>query len=100
VSDPFYGTPAWKALRTKACRLAGWRCQWCGANLRGRGLARVDHVRTRASAPALALVLQNLRVLCATCDNRRHHEKGGRPAQRFGADGQPLDPKHRWNLPA
>lgn len=99
MPDPFYRSPEWRAARAKVLRGSGWRCAWCGADCRGPGGARVDHVRSRKAAPELALHLPNLRVLCPACDNRRHVEKGGRAQQRYSAEGLPLDPAHHWNRP-
>jgi 5-methylcytosine-specific restriction endonuclease McrA len=93
----FYRSSAWLTLRSRALRLAGWRCAWCGADVRGRGCSRVDHIRPRRDAPELALDLRNLRVLCPSCDNRRHHEKGGKQMTGAHADGTPRDPAHHWH---
>ena len=99
-TDCFYSSQAWRTLRARAVRLAGARCVWCGADVSARGASRVDHVRPRREVPHLALVLSNLRVLCATCDNRRHAEKGGDNAwalRATGVDGRPLSAAHHWN---
>jgi len=97
--DPFYSSQAWRTLRARALKLSRGKCTWCGADVRGWGKSRVDHIRPRRQAPQLALVLGNLRVLCASCDNRRHAEKGGHEAEirRTGADGLPLSAAHHWN---
>lgn len=89
-----YDDSRWKALRLKALRRAGWKCESCGANVRGKGLSRVDHKQSVAAAPELAFELDNLRVLCGACDNARHSEKGGGRAigrQQLGLDGFPID---------
>lgn len=97
--DPFYSSAPWRALRRRALVLAGFRCMWCGADVRPRGQSRVDHIRPRREAPHLALVLANLRVLCPTCDNRRHAEKGqgNRALLAVDVDGRPTSPAHHWN---
>jgi len=48
----------------------------CGVSVPGKGESRVDHIKTRRDRPDLALVLGNLRTLCASCDNQAHREKG------------------------
>jgi 5-methylcytosine-specific restriction endonuclease McrA len=99
--DPFYSSQAWRTLRARAVKLSAGRCLWCGADVRGWGKSRVDHIRSRREAPQLALVLGNLRVLCASCDNRRHADKGGaiNELRRTGANGLPLSAAHHWNRP-
>lgn len=102
----FYDTPAWKAARRAALERDGYRCVVCGADIRGRGQSRVDHIKPLRTYPHLGLTLSNLRSLCATHDNQGHREKGRQaPAagreERFviaGCDsnGQPLDPAHHW----
>jgi 5-methylcytosine-specific restriction protein A len=92
--DQFYSSDAWRALRLLALRRDRWCCVQCGASVRGKGMARVDHIMERKAHPALALHLGNLRTLCAPCDNRRHAVKGGgraveRAAAPVGLDGSP-----------
>jgi 5-methylcytosine-specific restriction endonuclease McrA len=99
VTDPFYASTAWRAARLAACRRAHWRCEWCGADCRAKGASRVDHRRPRLAAPALALEPTNLRLLCPTCDNRRHADKGGaRPLAGADRNGWPTAKTHHWNL--
>ena len=101
----FYDTPQWKAVRRLVLVRDGYRCTVCGCSVRGKGKARVDHVRSINERPDLALALSNLRVLCGSCDNQSHREKGHKTPtgreERFiirGADrtGMPLDPTHPW----
>jgi 5-methylcytosine-specific restriction protein A len=98
--DPFYCSAAWRKLRARALALSHGRCAWCGADVLAKGQSRVDHIRPRRAAPHLALVLANLRVLCPTCDNRRHAEKGQgerRALLPVDADGRPTSAAHHWN---
>lgn len=89
-TDPFYQSDDWKGLRRLALARAGYCCEWCGASVREKFSGRVDHIQTRAEAPQLALVLENLRVLCNDCDAKRHAEKGGgKPRIPVGLDGYP-----------
>jgi len=73
--DTFYSTPAWRALRRQALKRDRYQCVLCRADLRKLGSSRVDHIKPRRRWPELALVLANLRSLCATCDNRQSREK-------------------------
>lgn len=91
--DSFYSSPEWRALRLQALRRARYCCEVCGASVRAKGASRVDHIKPRREHPQLALVLGNLRVKCATCDNRGAVWKGEKNQRaRFeevGLDGLP-----------
>jgi 5-methylcytosine-specific restriction endonuclease McrA len=90
-----YGSAAWKKLRFKALRRDGFKCA-CGSRER----LTVDHIKTARDFPALAWSLDNLVTRCASCDNKRHREKGrADPGAPWGCglDGLPLDPAHPWN---
>jgi 5-methylcytosine-specific restriction protein A len=101
MPHPFYGTDAWKALRLACLRRDHWRCTLCNASVAARGASRVDHIQQRTARPDLALVLSNVRTLCATCDNRRHaaDKAGAADAGMRGADanGWPTSHAHPWN---
>jgi 5-methylcytosine-specific restriction endonuclease McrA len=73
--DPFYQSKPWRELRRQALKRDRYRCVMCGADLRKLGSSRVDHILSRKRRPDLALVLGNLRSLCAPCDNRQAVEK-------------------------
>jgi 5-methylcytosine-specific restriction endonuclease McrA len=88
-----YSDKRWPALRARALARDRHTCRSCGASLRGKGKARVDHIRPARQAPALAFDLANVRCLCPACDNARHAEKGRRHGQEIpaiGADGFPI----------
>jgi 5-methylcytosine-specific restriction endonuclease McrA len=92
--DNFYKSKEWQKLRAQALRLAGpdgYTCSSCGKSVRGKGQSRVDHIKPRLQYPELALRLDNLRVLCPSCDNKRHSEKGrgGVEKVEIGMDGYP-----------
>jgi len=86
-----YTCKAWRQARAAAIKLCGARCAMCGVSVAGWKAARVDHIKPVRERPDLAFVPTNLRVLCATCDNRRHAEKGSRSVPRtpIGLDGYP-----------
>jgi 5-methylcytosine-specific restriction protein A len=102
-ANPFYFTPEWRALRGAVLRRDRYRCVVCGADVSGKGQARVDHIR-RIQDGGARLDPANMRTLCILHDNQSHREKGtGSPKrdERFtlpGCDssGFPLDPKHPW----
>lgn len=93
--DAFYSSMAWRAARALCRRLAGNKCAVCGADCRKLHTGRVDHVIPRSKAPALALMQHNLRLLCVSCDAKRHREKGlgdkRVQAAEVGLDGWPVD---------
>ena len=88
----FYGTAAWKKTRLAALKRAKWACSVCSSSVSARGSSRVDHIVSVRQRPDLALAESNLRVLCASCDNKRHSEKGrgGKDLPTIGSDGYPV----------
>jgi 5-methylcytosine-specific restriction endonuclease McrA len=91
MTDPFYHSNAWRELRYLCLKRDHWHCTVCERSVRLKGSARVDHIIDRRERPDLALMLSNLRTLCASCDNKRHAEKGGRQIERpeIALDGLP-----------
>jgi 5-methylcytosine-specific restriction endonuclease McrA len=67
----FYGTERWKQLRAAVRRRDKNTCTTPGC---GEPAARVDHIIPREQGGPDTM--RNLRCLCATCDARRHPEKG------------------------
>ena len=102
-NDRFYRSPEWRELRRQALSRDGYRCVVCRRDISGKGQARVDHIKARRTHPHLALVLSNVRSLCADHDNQSHREKPAGAAARderfvirgVDADGWPLDPARK-----
>jgi 5-methylcytosine-specific restriction endonuclease McrA len=101
TTDPFYYSPAWRALRIVVLRRDRWRCVVCGADVSGRGAARIDHIEPRRTNPDIALCPANCRTLCTLHDAQAHRERGpgrapvARRIERFtlkrvGPDGWPI----------
>lgn len=68
VEDRFWLSLEWRSLRYLALKNCGGRCMCCG-NRPGDGIVlHVDHIKPRHSHPRLALVLDNLQVLCSDCN--------------------------------
>lgn len=88
---PFYGGKDWLGVRRKVLARDGYRCVVCGADVRGAGNARVDHVEPRTERPDLALEPSNLRTLCVSCDGLRHNRDKWRKAPGVRLDGFPDD---------
>jgi hypothetical protein len=72
-TDAFLMSFEWRKLRLIALKACGARCQCCGASPKKNGVVlNVDHIKSRKKYPELALVLENLQVLCEPCN----HGKG------------------------
>ena len=70
--DAFLSSYQWRQLRMVAIKTHGARCQCCGASAATGAVIDVDHIKPRRKFPELALVLDNLQVLC----DARNHGKG------------------------
>jgi 5-methylcytosine-specific restriction endonuclease McrA len=98
-----YTSARWRALRLQILARDGWRCTKCGRSVARPGEARIDHIIRVKDDPRFTFDPTNLRVLCASCDNRSHAEKRLRLPYRVertlhGTDvhGLPCDPDHLW----
>lgn len=72
TSDAFLSSFAWRQLRMKALMHYGAKCMCCGATPATGEVMNVDHIKPRKLWPSLALDLNNLQILCGTCN----HGKG------------------------
>lgn len=90
-TDDFYGSLAWKKLRTKMkCKTA--RCALCGILFVREDMKVVDHIKPRRLFPELALVESNLQVCHKLChDSVKSKMEKGREVPLTGADGWPID---------
>lgn len=68
TSDAFLQSKAWKRLRFQALKQHGMKCQACGASPGTGAVLNVDHILPRRLFPDMALRLDNLQVLCGTCN--------------------------------
>ena len=67
-TDNFLKSREWKEIRYRALKAANGRCQCCGASPDDGAVLHVDHIKSRIKHPELALNLENLQVLCASCN--------------------------------
>lgn len=67
----FLESAAWRELRRKAVKQYGRRCMKCGTTPRNPTLTHVDHIKPRKLFPELALVFDNLQILCARCNKAK-----------------------------
>ena len=61
----FYSTKEWRKLRIEVLSLYGTRCMKCGTN---DGDHVVDHIKPRSKFPLLELDINNMQILCNTCN--------------------------------
>lgn len=62
---PFYDSEAWQRLRYQALKLYGRICLLCKTT---KGEMHVDHIKPRSKYPELELDINNLQVLCRSCN--------------------------------
>jgi hypothetical protein len=67
AEEDFYSSQAWRKARYEALRRSDGRCSLCGQPP-GRYALHVDHIKPRSLFPLLALVQDNLQVLCRDCN--------------------------------
>ena len=91
IRSGLYKTQEWKDLRKRVLQRDGYRCTFCGADLRGFKKSRVDHIIPVKDNESLAFDMNNLRSLCPACDNKRHAEKGGTTMTPVNLSGFPKD---------
>lgn len=84
-SDDFLRSYEWRRLRFEVLMEHGARCQCCGASAATGAVMNVDHVKPRKTHPDLALVKENLQVLCDVCNHGKGNwsTKDWRPSQGY-----------------
>lgn len=76
-ADPFYKLAAWLKTRTFVLQRDHYLCQPCFRDQTITAATIVHHIKPREDFPELALELNNLESICASCHNKEHPEKGG-----------------------
>lgn len=71
-SPEFLESYEWRSLRMEVLAKYGPVCMCCGATREDGEKMHVDHIKPRRKRPDLALIFDNLQVLCGTCN----HGKG------------------------
>jgi 5-methylcytosine-specific restriction endonuclease McrA len=64
----FYASAEWKRVRYEALKRSLGRCECCGAGPAQGAVLNVDHIKSRRRFPKKALDINNLQVLCASCN--------------------------------
>jgi 5-methylcytosine-specific restriction protein A len=91
VRKSFYNSKSWREVRAHVLHRANYECEWCKEEGRvtTEGL-EVDHIEELQDRPDLRLEVDNLRVLCKACHNKRH--------QRFQYGGNQFKPReNKWS---
>ncbi|MBN1692673.1 MAG: HNH endonuclease [Dehalococcoidales bacterium] len=70
-SIKFYSSPEWFNIRTQVIKNKGKICAECGTNIIDDYNITVDHIKPRSKYPELSLSLDNLQVLCRSCNSRK-----------------------------
>ena len=68
-SNEFLSTYEWRELRQKVFLKYGNYCMCCGAKAKDDVYLCVDHIKPRKKYPELALDLNNLSILCNSCNH-------------------------------
>lgn len=66
--EGFYQSTAWIELRQRVLDSFGERCMRCGSSADDGAVIQVDHIKPKCLFPHLALVFENLQVLCRQCN--------------------------------
>lgn len=66
--NAFYKTFAWAELRYKALKMNDGCCELCGRGKSEGVILNVDHIKSVRRYPELKLNLNNLQVLCGSCN--------------------------------
>ena len=77
--NQFYSSPEWRQVRTQVIKEHGSICSECGIKIKNRLDVTVDHIQPRSKYPELALNIENLRVLCRSCNS----QKGDRDSEIY-----------------
>lgn len=88
----FYSSYEWRQLRVRILEKYDCRCMMCGRSPNIHGVVlNVDHIKPMKKYPELALVFENLQVLCGACNHGKSnkYETDHRPDK--GQDPEPWE---------
>lgn len=78
-TEQFNSSPEWNMRRSQVIERDGRVCAECGQRIRKSSDITVDHIKPRSKYPELSLEMENLRVLCRSCNSK----KGDREYEEF-----------------
>lgn len=67
----FYASAEWRSIRNTVISEEGPHCYLCNQAIVDPNEIAVDHVKPRSSYPELALIRENLRVACRSCNSNK-----------------------------
>ncbi len=70
-TEIFYRSPEWLKLREMVIEEDGQVCAMCRKRILEKHDVTVDHIKPRSKYPELALVRNNLHILCRSCNSRK-----------------------------
>lgn len=87
-SPEFLSSYEWRTLRMEVLTKYGSRCMCCGATPDDGLRMHVDHIKPRKKYPGLALIFDNLQVLCEVCNHGKSNwdETDWRPVRDEAAE--------------
>jgi hypothetical protein len=78
-AEQFYSSPEWAMVRKQVIKQKGRVCAECGRKITQNFDITIDHIKPRSRYPDLALKIENLRVLCRSCNSA----KGNREFEEY-----------------
>ena len=78
-AEQFYSSPEWNIIRKQVIKQKGRVCAECGRRIIRNNDITVDHIKPRSKYPDLTLKIENLRVLCRSCNSK----KGNREFEEY-----------------
>jgi 5-methylcytosine-specific restriction endonuclease McrA len=69
-SEGFYNTIEWRQIRIKVFDMYGHKCLKCG----NEDFLQVDHIKPRSLYPELELDINNLQILCKSCNIKKSNK--------------------------
>src|SRR4030042_205633 len=70
----FYSSSEWRLIRSKVVKKQGKICKVCGQAIKNDYDITVDHIKPRSLYPEESLKLDNLRVLCRSCNSKKGND--------------------------
>ena len=67
----FYSSPEWTMLRKQVIKEKGKICTECGRKIKHNYDITVDHIKPRSKYPELSLSINNLCVMCRSCNAKK-----------------------------
>lgn len=90
--DPFYQTKQWAKIRARVkarWKRQGLPCAFCKAPIDWDARPVVDHVLSKNSHPHLAHSIENMQVVCHSCNSKKAKWIDNTNKQRINLNGLP-----------